>query len=107
MRKYGQSRKCCPKNFYLDIYDHDYFTYHNTSINDYNINDLNTWFHKKEFLFDKLYKDGKFIIHIWISEMYNVGIPYQTISILVKLLMFCIKIYLYIIVVKVQQVYNL
>ena len=106
LRKYGQSRKCCPKNFYLDIYDHDYVTSHNTNIkdvdldmditenefqknqvkittrndyfvrenshyccveqdnihyliNEYNINDSNAWFHKEEFPFDKLFKEGK------------------------------------------------
>ena len=30
----------------------------NYLLNEYNINDLNTWFHKEEFPFDKLYKDG-------------------------------------------------
>ena len=37
-RKNGQSRKCCPKNFYSDIYDHDYVTSHNTSINEVDFN---------------------------------------------------------------------
>ena len=38
MRKYGQSRKCWPKNFYLDIYDYDYVTSHNTNIKDVDLN---------------------------------------------------------------------
>ena len=38
LRKYGQSRKCCPKNFYLDIYDHDYVTSHNTDIKEVDLN---------------------------------------------------------------------
>ena len=38
LRKYGQSRKYCPKNFYFNIYDRDYVTDYNAFINEVDLN---------------------------------------------------------------------
>ena len=79
----------------------------NYLLKDYNINDLNTWFHKEEFPFDKLYKDGKiYYPHLDFRDVQcgDTISNNQHISEVAHVLRHNLP---YIMAVKVQQVYNM